>query len=117
MKLLTIALFCLFTLAYGQSHDLLLGQPTYGDVVIYKYNEYKYGFPLIVRTSYIEYPEYGTTNFAYIKAIYVKDNDKDGSGGYPMIAAGGVGQRFVKIKLKSQRSYGFNFTITIYGRY
>ncbi|CAH2058263.1 unnamed protein product, partial [Iphiclides podalirius] len=101
----------------AQSHDLVLGQATYGDVVIYKVNEYKYGFPFFVRTSVLEYPEPGQTNFAYIKAIYVKDNDRDGTGGYPTVSAGGIGQRFVKIKLKSQRGYGLNFTVTIYGRY
>ncbi|XP_041971623.1 probable salivary secreted peptide [Aricia agestis] len=113
-------LFCVLGIlaaAYCQSHDLAVGQATYGDVVIYKANECKYGFPFIVRSSIIEYPEPGLTNFAYIRAIYIKDNDRDGSGGYPTISAGGVGQRFVKIKLKSQRGNGFNFTVTIYGRY
>ncbi|XP_068624017.1 probable salivary secreted peptide [Battus philenor] len=118
MHLLTVCtLFCLLAAGYGQSHDLLLGQATYGDVVIYKVNEVKYGFPFFVRTSVIEYPEPGQSNFAYIRSIYIKDNERDGSGGYPTISAGGIGQRFVKIKLKSQRGYGFNFTITIYGRY
>lgn len=113
---LVFLLFCAVA-AYGQSHDLNIGQATFGDVIIYKANEYKYGFPLIVRTSILEYPEPGQHNYAYIKAIYVKDNERDGSGGYPMVSSGGVGQRFVKLKLKSQRSYGFNFTVTIYGRY
>ncbi|XP_023937341.1 probable salivary secreted peptide [Bicyclus anynana] len=118
MRVLAIlSLLCVLALGSCQSHDLVLGQATYGDVVVYKVNEYKYGFPLIVRTSTIEFPEPGTHNFAYIKSIYVKDNYIDGTGGYPTISAGGVGQRFVKIKLKSQRSHGFNFTITIYGRY
>lgn len=112
-----IAILCLAAAVNSQSHDLAIGQATYGDVIIFKLNEYKYGFPLIVRTSIIEYPEPGQHNFAFIKAIYIKDNERDGTGGYPTISAGGVGQRFVKIKLKSQRSYGFNFTVTIYGRY
>lgn len=118
MGVLTVlSILCLVAAAASQSHDLVAGQASYGDVVIYKVNEYKYGIPLIIRTSYIEYPEAGQHNFAYIKAIFVKDNYVDGNGGYPTISAGGVGQRFVKIKLKSQRSHGFNFTITIYGRY
>ncbi|KAL0811019.1 hypothetical protein ABMA28_010303 [Loxostege sticticalis] len=118
MRALTLlTVFCLIAAYNCQSHDLVLGQATYGDVIIYKVNEYKYGFPLMVRKSTIEYPEPGQTNFAYIKSIFIKDNDRDGTGGYPTIAAGGVGQRFVKIKLKSQRGYGFNFTVTIYGRF
>lgn len=118
MRVLTIFSFlCVLALATCQSHDLVVGQSTYGDVVIYKVNDYKYGFPFMVRTSIIEYPEPGQQNFAYIKAIYIKDHYMDGTGGYPSITAGGVGQRFVKIKLKSQRHHGFNFTITIYGRY
>ncbi|XP_063834263.1 probable salivary secreted peptide [Ostrinia nubilalis] len=118
MRALTIlSIFCLIAAYNCQSHDLALGQATYGDVVIYKVNEYKYGFPLMVRKSDIEYPEAGQTNFAYIRAIFIKDNVRDGTGGYPTVSAGGVGQRFAKIKLKSQRGYGFNFTVTIYGRY
>lgn len=112
-----LSLLCLFVATYAQSHDLTLGQATYGDVVIYKVTENKYGFPLFVRTSILEYPEPGNHNFAVIRAIYIKDNYRDGTGGYPIISAGGVGQRFVKIKFKSQRGNGFNFTVTIYGRY
>ncbi|CAH0403427.1 unnamed protein product [Chilo suppressalis] len=60
MRLFTvIGLLCLFDAYLCQSHDLMLGQATYGDVVVYKVNEYKYGFPLIVRKSTIEYPEPG----------------------------------------------------------
>lgn len=110
-------LLCIVAAASCQSHDLVIGQATYGDVIIYKADEVKYGFPFIVRSSIIEYPEPGQNNYAYIKAIYIKDNERDGSGGYPSISAGGVGQRFVKIKLKSQRGNGLNFTVSIYGRF
>ncbi|XP_053620099.1 probable salivary secreted peptide [Plodia interpunctella] len=118
MRALTfISLLCFIAAVSCQSHDLVIGKPGFGDVIIYRINEYKYGFPFIVRSSTIEYPEPGHYNLAYISSIYVKDNEYDGSGGYPTISAGGVGQRFAKIKLKSQRGNGFNFTITIYGRY
>ncbi|XP_075986224.1 putative salivary secreted peptide [Anticarsia gemmatalis] len=118
MRTLSVAiLFCLAAICAGQSHDLSIGQATYGDVIVYKADEIKYGFPFFIRTSIIEYPEPGQKNYAYIKAIYIKDNERDGSGGYPSISAGGIGQRFVKIKLKSQRGGGLNFTVTIYGRY
>lgn len=117
MRAITIAtLLCVFAAAYGQ-HDLFLGQVTYGDIVLYRVNEYKYGFPFIVRESNIEYPLPGQVNNAVIRAIYIKDNDRDGNGGYPTVKTGGVGQRFAKIKLKSQRGSGFNFTIIIYGRF
>lgn len=115
--LLLLSVLCLLAASSAQSHDLIIGQAAYGDVVIFKAHECKYAFPLFVRTTDLEYPEPGQHNFAYIKAIYVKDNERDGSGGYPILKAGGVGQRFVKLKLKSQRGGGFNFTVTIYGRY
>ncbi|CAH2098170.1 unnamed protein product [Euphydryas editha] len=117
LALKLLFLICFIAASSCQSHDLAMGQATYGDVVLFKVNEYKYGFPLMVRTSIIEYPQPGQQNFAYIKAIFIKDHYIDGNGGYPTISAGGVGQRFAKIKLKSQRSHGFNFTITIYGRF
>ncbi|CAH0714894.1 unnamed protein product, partial [Brenthis ino] len=118
MRVLTVLSFvCFIAAAFCQSHDLVFGQANYGDVILYRVTEHKYGFPLIVRTTTIEYPEPGQHNLAYIRAVYVKDNWTDGTGGYATILAGGVGQRFVKIKLKSQRGSGFNFTVTIYGRY
>ncbi|KAJ8708652.1 hypothetical protein PYW08_010034 [Mythimna loreyi] len=118
MRTSSIAIFlCIVAAAACQSHDLVIGQATYGDVIVYKADEVKYSFPFIVRTSNIDFPEPGLTNYAFIKAIYIKDNYRDGNGGYPSITAGGIGQRFVKIKLKSQRGSGLNFTITIYGRY
>ncbi|NP_001182380.2 uncharacterized protein LOC114243791 [Bombyx mandarina] len=118
MRAFTVLLIaCLLSACSAQSHDLSLGQLTYRDIVLYKINEYKYGFPFIVRTSEIEYPEPGQQNFAYISAIYVKDHYTDGNGGYPIVKSGGVGQKFVKLKLKSQRGHGFNFTVTIYGKY
>lgn len=118
MRAITIfPIFCFIATYSCQSHDLVIGQPTYGDIVIYKANEYKYGIPLTVRKSVIEYPEAGQNNFAYIRAINIKDHYRDGNGGYPIISAGGIGQKFVRIKLKSQRGSGFNFTITLYGRY
>ncbi|KOB76997.1 Uncharacterized protein OBRU01_04796 [Operophtera brumata] len=118
MRFLTLfTLICLLAATSCQSHDLVMGQATYGDVIIFKANEYKYGFPFMVRTSDIEYPEPGQQNFAYIKAIFVKDNERDGSGGYPVVKSGGIGQRFMKLRLKSQRGCGFNFTVTVYGRY
>lgn len=110
-------LLCLVAAATCQTHDLVIGQATYGDALIYKTDEVKFGFPFFVRTSIIEFPEPGYNNYAIIKAIYVKDNTHDGSGGWPSISAGGVGQRFVKLKLKTQRGCGHNFTISIYGRY
>lgn len=112
-----ISLFCLLAAASCQSHDLFLGQLSYGDLLVYKINEYKYGFPFIVRTSDIEFPEPGQRSIAYISAVYIKDHYTDGNGGYPIVKSGGVGQKFLKLKLKSQRGHGFNFTVSIYGRY
>lgn len=72
--------------------------------------------PLIKRKTIVDFPEKDHSNFATIEAIYVKDNNKH-STAYASVTAGGIGQKFAKIKLKSDRGDGFNFTITIYGRY
>lgn len=117
VTLLLLLLAALFAVNSCQSHDLIVGQVTYGDVVLHKENIHKYGFPFIIRTSVVEYPLPGMHNFAQIRAVYAKDHYIDGSGGYPTISAGGINQKFVKLKLKSQRHHGFNFTVTIYGRY
>ncbi|CAH0714893.1 unnamed protein product, partial [Brenthis ino] len=118
MRVLTVLTFvCFIAAAFGQSHHLVVGQANYGDVILYRITEHKYGFPFIVRTSTIEYSVPGHNNFGLIRAIDIKDNWTDGTGGYATILAGGVGEQFVKIQLKSQRGNGFKFTVTIYGRY
>lgn len=112
-----VTLLCASAVAFGVAHDLTLGQVTYGDVLLYSHNKYKYGFPLFVRDSIVDYPPEGHESRAVIRAIIIKDHEKPGEGGYATVKAGGVGQRFVSLKLKSQRGNGFNFTIKIYGRF
>lgn len=110
-----ILIFC-FLGANAQTYDLILGTPTERDVPIYKSREVKYGIPYLERSTVIEFPPPGQQNFAYIRAIVIKDKDRH-AGGYPRIVAGGLGQKYVKIELKSKRDFGFNFMVTIYGRY
>ncbi|KAI5644687.1 transcription activator MBF2 domain-containing protein [Phthorimaea operculella] len=118
MRAITLlTFFCILAAASSQSHNFYIGTASYGDVVLYKSVEVKYAFPFFVRTTDVKFPEPGKSSYAIITAIYVHDNYNDGSGGYATIRAGGVGQRFVNVHLKSQRGGGFNFTVTIYGRY
>nr|QTY40870.1 venom polypeptide precursor [Doratifera vulnerans] len=118
MRALTvILLFSICSACHSQSHDVTLGRAQPGDVLLYKGEEWKYGFPLFIRTTLFEFPKPNTGNIAYISAIIIRDHYYDGTGGFASIKAGGVGQNFVKIELKSQRHHGFRFTISIYGQF
>nr|QTY40869.1 venom polypeptide precursor [Doratifera vulnerans] len=99
-----------------ESHDLILGKAMSGDTLLLTSTEKKIGFPLIKRTSEIVFPEPGKENFAHITAIVIKDKYTDGNGGLATILAGGLGKKFVKIKLATKRGHGFHFTVKIYGR-
>nr|QTY40868.1 venom polypeptide precursor [Doratifera vulnerans] len=114
---LKILVFCLCSVNYSMTHDLVVGRALPSDILLYKVNEWKRGFPLMVRSSTIKYPETKANNYVYISAIYVQDHYYYGHEGYPSIKSGGVGQSSVSIKLKTQRSHGMNFTIFIHGRY
>lgn len=116
MRVITIITFlCVLVDVYG--HDLILGMVSRGDVILFRTNEYKHGFPFFVRESIVEYPPDGEEISAMITAILVKDNDGMDYGGYVKVNSGGIGQRFVSIELKSQRGNRLNFNITIYGKY
>ncbi|CAH2098169.1 unnamed protein product [Euphydryas editha] len=118
MRALTLSFFLCFIYAC-QSDDLTIGQASYGDVILFQHYEHKYGFPFIVRTTTIDYPETQkgyTMNMAVITGIFIKDLNRIGEKGYATITAGGVGRRFVEIELKSQRFEGLMFNVTIYGK-
>ncbi|CAB3226115.1 unnamed protein product [Arctia plantaginis] len=94
-----------------------MGQPKLEDYLLFKMDIFKFGIPLIKRKSIIEYPEPGIARYYVIMAIAVRDTMLNDTGGYASIAAGGIGQRFVRIRLWSQKESSFAFSIKVYGRH
>lgn len=45
----------------------------------------------------------------------IKDNARDGSGGFATVESGGVNYRYVTIYFRSQRGGDINFDVGIYG--
>jgi hypothetical protein len=53
---------------------------------------------------------------AVINCIEVKDQKKDGTGGFASITNGGVGSNNVTVHFESQFSRGFSFVVKIFGQ-
>ncbi|GLV43624.1 uncharacterized protein CBL_07049 [Carabus blaptoides fortunei] len=51
-----------------------------------------------------------------ITFINVTDQYTNGNGGHASLLSGGIGQNKAIIQLQSQRNYGLNFIIDIYGK-
>ncbi|CAB3226117.1 unnamed protein product [Arctia plantaginis] len=90
--------------SYGYEHDLL-----------YKVDIYKCGIPLVIRTTVLEYPEPRLFRYSLIMAVNIRNHLLNGTQDCATIVSGGVGNKFVRIKLRSQMGEGLNFTIKIYG--
>nr|QTY40871.1 venom polypeptide precursor [Doratifera vulnerans] len=96
------------------SHNLYAGQPHPTEILVFETTQAKIGVPLTIRKTIIKFPEEGKKNDRFINNIIALDNIRDGKGGYASVIDGGVGQKHAKIKIESERSHGFNFTIRIY---
>lgn len=104
-------------LKQSRNHNIIMGSPKIEDYLLFKMDIFKVGIPMTRRKSVVEYPEPGIARYYVIMAIMVTDTMLNHTGGYATIAAGGVGQRFVKIKLSSKKESSFAFSIKIYGRH
>lgn len=67
------------------------------------------------RSALIKYPLPGYWRNEIISGIWILDNFRNGTGGYPHILYGGVGYKNVTIELGSKSFRGFSFNISIYG--
>ncbi|XP_075222520.1 putative salivary secreted peptide [Lycorma delicatula] len=99
----------------GASHNLILGQRTWGDRLLF-HQVVDVHRKLFRKVTYdVKYPS-GSYGNANISCITVIDLKSDGTGGYPYLKSGGVGYRSALINLLSQRSHGLHFNVTVYGK-
>nr|ABN54491.1 conserved secreted protein [Oncopeltus fasciatus] len=86
----------------GPSHNLLLGNRTYGDKLLYSGSEHIDSSLLRVKTKDVHWPLHGVSP-EVITRLEVVDKAKDGSGGCAFLSGGGPGSRVAKLHLKTQR--------------
>uniref|UniRef100_A0A224Y0Z3 Putative conserved secreted protein n=1 Tax=Panstrongylus lignarius TaxID=156445 RepID=A0A224Y0Z3_9HEMI len=107
----TVALDC----GKNASHNAYFGHRTDFDTMLYMHHlkvDYKW---LRVVTADVNYPS-PTDIKGIIRYIEILDQFTDGNGGCAYITKGGMNERAVSFHIKSQRSYGLDFIIRIYGR-
>ena len=114
--LAVISILCVISISLG-ARDLMVGEVGPDDVILFQETEYWEGVYAFQTKRYIRYPKLKRDENATITAIFIKDNKKDGTGGYPRILEGGVGYKYVRIQIRNLKNLGYNSTITIYGRY
>lgn len=91
-------------------HDLMKGTPKPGDVLIYQ-EQRRAGYTLTYATYDFEYIGDKT-----ITAIFANDNWDDDTGGDAEIIKGGIGMKYVTVRVTSKLLRGFDFTVYVYGR-
>ncbi|KAI5713515.1 hypothetical protein M8J76_000775 [Diaphorina citri] len=98
------------------NHNLVLGKKQERDELLLRYVCKKDGRWLRTATDEVTWPLYGRkpTNHIihYVEAL---DQEVGGRGGFASITRGGVSHKNVTVTLKSQRNYGLNFIVSIYG--
>lgn len=112
----TVLLFLLISCPLRSArHGYHHVNPYYEHDLLYKVDIYKGGIPLVIRTSVLEYPEPRLFRYSLIMAMNIQNHLLHETPDCATIISGGVGHKFVRIKLRSQMGDGLNFTIKIYG--
>ncbi|EFA01092.1 hypothetical protein TcasGA2_TC004015 [Tribolium castaneum] len=99
------------------SGDVIIGQIGYLDRLLFNQIYYKPRRSWSGREKIIEYPKdmTGKHNYETINSIRIYNKFYDGLDSKAKILSGGVGSRFVKIKLSSKRNKGFKYLVQIFG--
>uniref|UniRef100_A0A8D8VXZ3 Probable salivary secreted peptide n=1 Tax=Cacopsylla melanoneura TaxID=428564 RepID=A0A8D8VXZ3_9HEMI len=98
------------------NHNLVLGKKQERDELLLRYVCKKDGRWLRTSTDEVMWPLYGRKPsnhiIHYVEAL---DQEVGGRGGFASITRGGVSHKNVTVSLKSQRNYGLNFIVSIWG--
>ncbi|XP_026481544.1 probable salivary secreted peptide [Ctenocephalides felis] len=102
------AIAVLVAAANCQSHNMLWGQRTAGDRLLFNSIEYEEFKPLQVVKRDVKFPKDGQFNYATITCINATDQYVNDNGGYISLLEGGVNYNHTTLHIKSQRNHGFN---------
>ena len=107
-----VILLLLLAVSVGQRHNYTPCQPMAGDTLLRE--------ELAARNfSFLGYV-YSTVHIDVgdniIGCVHAIDGWDDGTGGFAEIVGGGIGYNYVDVRITSQFSRGFRFTIEVYGQ-
>ncbi|XP_014240029.1 probable salivary secreted peptide [Cimex lectularius] len=98
----------------NKSHNAVFGHRQSGDQLLFM-DHPKVNYKVLRVVTYdVDYksplnPHYVIT---YVEAL---DQFTDHNGGCALLQSGGVGSDYLKLHLKSQRNYGLDFVVSVYG--
>ncbi|CAH1403640.1 unnamed protein product [Nezara viridula] len=99
----------------NRTHNFYFGRKTPSLSLLY--SKHVYADSKILRKISVDaiFPTNGTLPLGQIHYIEALDQTSEGTGGCVYIKNGGVGNSFVTLHVKSQRGYGLNFYLFVYG--
>lgn len=97
----------------NQSHHLIVGSRIPGDSDMTR--DYIYIVPELMKIITFEKNITLYNNYKITK-IAAYDQKRDGTGAYAFIISGGLGFQYVVLKFISQRGFGIDFVVELFGR-
>ncbi|XP_039956912.1 uncharacterized protein LOC126755670 [Bactrocera neohumeralis] len=108
-------LFAVIGVAYSASS--VWGTANSTDAVIYQKNIVHPGVPNVVQTFFFSIPDSYQSNSRVISSIRLDDEFKNTTGPTNTLISGGPSWTFGIVQMVTQRSYGLNVTVVVYGKY
>ncbi|XP_011177984.1 uncharacterized protein LOC105209325 [Zeugodacus cucurbitae] len=117
MKIISsvFVLFAVITVVH--SANSIWGTSNSTDNVIYKNNLFYPAIRNVAQTFFFSIPESYKSNSRVISSIQLEDQFKNNTGPTNSLLTGGPNWTYATVRMVTQRSYGLNVTVTVYGRY
>ena len=94
-------------------HTRSFGKPGKNDEILYENRVRKQSEGLLSRASHIF--TYSCAKGERITAAIAYDEWDDGTGGYPELLSGGIGEKTITVKVESKLARGFHHQFVVYG--
>ncbi|XP_014238050.1 probable salivary secreted peptide [Trichogramma pretiosum] len=114
LKLVLLCLAALAALAQSQSHDLVIGERQYNDILVYSENIALQAS--VVGQKIVHEQTFNAINNHVITQVVAKDSADDGTGATVTVTGGGPGQDHITLRFKSQRFRGVYFTVQVFAK-
>ncbi|CAB0038880.1 unnamed protein product [Trichogramma brassicae] len=114
LKLVLLCLAALAALAHSQSHDLVIGERQYNDILVYSENIALQAS--VVGQKVVHEQTFSAINNHVITQVVAKDSANDGTGATVTVTGGGPGHDSITLRFKSQRFRGVYFTVQVFAK-
>uniref|UniRef100_A0A1L8DG22 Putative transcription activator mbf2 n=1 Tax=Nyssomyia neivai TaxID=330878 RepID=A0A1L8DG22_9DIPT len=111
--LIVLTVFC--GILYAQNHTVQWGTQTFNERMLDRQFVRKSSSWMKVVIEEVTWPNRTQARNNTITRIRAIDQFQNGKGAYASLSAGGVGYTNVTIRIKSQRGYGIDHIVEIYG--